>query len=418
MSAFQARPAYAVAKYSGLMSMSNKARPKIIVLGSMCRLPVAGVVFQILHYMLGLERLGFEAYYVEWHGNWIEDPVTPSSDPAAPRMVIGNVMQAYGFQERWICRADQVAPGFTYGGMSHEQLLKLYKEAEAIFNVTGAHFIEDEQLHCPRRVYIESDPGIPQIRLENGDPKMWSLVNRHTHHFTFGLNINGADCLLPAQHLSYRKTRQPIVLSLWDNDIDLTCKTFTTIARWKKHKEKTIDFKGDCYRWNKDSEFESFLDLPKRSNQSLQLALSQISDEEKKRLEEHGWMVVDALSISSFENPYRSYIFGSCGEFTIAKDQYVRLNTGWFSDRSACYLAAARPVITQDTGFGHDLPSGKGLFAFRTIEDILVAFDAINSNYRSQCEAAREIAHEYFGSDKVLIDILESIDLDYQREKD
>lgn len=393
--------------------MSKNVRPKIIVLGSMCRLPVAGVVLQILHYMLGFESLGFETYYVEWHGNWVEDPLLPSNDLDQPRMVISDVLRAYGFADRWICRGDQVAPGHTFGGMSLDQLFKLYKEAEAIINVTGAHLMEDGHLQCPRRVYLESDPGIPQIKLKDGDPKMWALVNGHTHHFTFGENILGADCLLPSKHLRYQPTRQPIVLDLWDKRTVSIARTFTTVARWRKPKEKKIVFGSECYRWNKDVEFEKFLDLPKISKQSLELALSEVSLEEKQRLEAYGWKVVDAVFLSSSVEGYQSYIQGSRGEFTIAKDQYVRLKTGWFSDRSACYLAAGRPVVTQDTGFSHVLPTGEGLFAFRTLEDILAAFDAINSNYRKHCEAAREIAREYFDANRVLVNLLELIDLDY-----
>jgi len=393
--------------------LSETAQPKIIVLGSMCRLPVAGVVFQVLHYMLGFERLGFQSFYVEWHGNWVKDPITPSDDLDQPCLIIGDVMRSFGFADRWICRGDQVAPGFTFGGMSYERLLSLYKEAEAIINVTGAHLIEEEQLQCPRRVYIESDPGIPQIKLNNNDPKMWALVNGHTHHFTFGENIHGADCLLPSKNLKYQSTRQPIVLDLWDKKNVPAGRDFTTVARWRKPKEKTIEFEGKRYRWNKDVEFEKFLDLPEISNQPIELALSEVSLEEKKRLEVHGWNIIDAIPLSSSLERYRSYIKNSRGEFTIAKDQYVRLMTGWFSDRSASYLAAGRPVVTQDTKFNHYLPTGYGLFAFQTMDDILYAFDAINSNYKKHCNAAREIAREYFDSNRVLSKLLESIGLEY-----
>ena len=393
--------------------MSEKAQPKIIVLGSMCRLPVAGVVFQILHYMLGFERLGFQSYYVEWHGNWVKDPINPSEDLNQPRLIIGDVMRTYGFADRWICRGDQVAPGYTFGGMSYEHLLSLYKEAEAIINVTGAHLMEEEQLPCPRRVYIESDPGIPQIKLNNGDPKMWDLVKDHTHHFTFGENMYGDDCLLPSKNLKYLPTRQPVVLDLWNKKNVSVGRSFTTVARWRKPKEKTIQFEGICYRWNKDVEFEKFLDIPRSSNESMELALSEISIEEKMNLEAYGWKVFDAIPLSSSLDLYQSYIQDSRGEFTIAKDQYVRLKTGWFSDRSACYLAAGRPVVTQDTGFGHHLPTGEGLFAFQTKEDILTALEKINSNYKKQCNAACEIAREYFDANKVLSKLLESIGLEY-----
>lgn len=390
----------------------KRLHKKVIVLGSMCRLPVAGVVLQILHYMLGFERLGFETYYVEWHGNWVEDPMNPSIDQSNQRLIIDDVMQSFGFGNRWICKGDQVAPGYTFGRMPYEHLLKLYKEAEAIINVCGAHIINEEQSWCPRRVYVESDPGIPQIKLDNGDEKMWNLVSGHTHHFTFGENIYGEGCLLPSGNLDYKTTRQPVVLDLWNtNNTTLTKGKFTTVARWRKPKEKTIEFNGENYRWNKDKEFERFIDLPKQSNQSFELALSEISSDEIKLLENYGWNVVDAIPLSSSLEQYQSYILNSLGEFTIAKDQYVRLKTGWFSDRSACYLAAGKPVITQDTGISPILPTGEGLFVFKTIDDVLAAFDKIKGNYKKHSNAAREIAQEYFDSDKVLKNILEQINL-------
>src|SRR5216117_1644701 len=124
----------------------------------------------------------------------------------------------------------------------------------------------------------------------------------------------------------------------------------------------------------------------------------------------HGWAVVDPLAVSADPWRYRDYLRGSRGEFTVAKDLNIRLRSGWFSDRSACYLAAGKPVITQDTAFGNVLPTGEGLFAFQTMDDIL-AFEAINTDYERHCRAARDIAHDYFDARKVLSDLLQSIGL-------
>jgi hypothetical protein len=137
------------------------------------------------------------------------------------------------------------------------------------------------------------------------------------------------------------------------------------------------------------------------------LALACGDGEAIQLLTSGGWRVIDALSLSKDIGPYRAYIAGSRGEFTVAKDQNVRLRSGWFSDRSACYLAAGKPVITQDTGFGNILPTGQGLFAFRTMEDVLGALDAIRVDYEHHSRLAREIASEYFAADKVLGSLLE-----------
>jgi hypothetical protein len=385
-------------------------RPKIVVLGSMCRRPVPGVVVQLLHYLLGCERLGFEAYYVEWHGNWVPDPYDAHTGPPEPRVFVGDLMRRYGFEERWICRADHLAPGTTLGGMAPEMLSKLYAEAEALVNVTGAHLMEGEQTQCPRRVYVETDPGIPQIRLAGNDPGMRALVDGHTHHFSFAQALGEPACRLPATDLDYRITRQPIVLDLWDAAPPAADSAYTTVSRWSK-RDKSIEFEGQVYRWSKSSEFLDFLDLPRRSGRPLELALSAIPAEDRSELERHGWRTLDALEVCASEEQYRDYVLGSRGEFTIAKDQYVRLRTGWFSDRSACYLAAGRPVITQDTGFATALPTGRGLFAFQTLDDVLEAFETLEADPVRHQRAALEIAREYFDSDTVLRDLLDQIGL-------
>ena len=392
--------------------MTIRPPHKVVVMGSMCRLPVAGVVYQILHYMVGLERLGFEPYYVEWHGNWFEDPTVAPGDAHGGRVVVADVMERFGFGRRWSCRADHVKPGHTFGALDGEALKRLYADAAAVLNVTGAHFMEEDMLACPRRVYVETDPGIPQIRVDRGDPSMKRLLDGHTHLFTFAQNFGNQGCDLPATELDYRTTRQPVVLDLWREDKGDSGRAFTTIARWRKPKEKAVEFRGDTYRWNKDGEFLRFVDLPRLSRQPFELALSEIRADECTRLEQSGWRVIDAIGLSSSLDAYRRYIGGSRGEFTIAKDQYVRLNSGWFSDRSACYLAAGRPVVTEDTAFGCALPTGEGLFAFRTLDDALGALEEVERDYRRHADAAREIAREFFDADRVLRELMQSVGLE------
>lgn len=382
------------------------AAPKVVVLGSMCRLPVAGVVYQILHYMIGLQRLGFDPYYVEWHGNWVEDPAPPAYPARSRRVIVADVMRRFGFGGRWACLADQLGPGQTFGALSRDAVRRLFAEAAALFNVTGAHFIDDDMRQCPRRLYVESDPGIPQIRTANNDPEMLRLLAGHTHFCTFAENIAGPDCRLPQVPVPYRTTRQPVVLDMWPSAVKRGA-AFTTVARWRKPKDKTIEFRGERYRWNKDLEFASFLDLPARSGRRFELALSDVGPEDRRVLEAASWDVLDAIALSASMDGYRDYIAGSAGEFTIAKDQYVRLRTGWFSDRSACYLAAGRPVITQDTGFGCALPTGEGLFDFQSGDEVLSALAAIEGDYARHARAARAIAEEYFDARKVLGELLD-----------
>ena len=202
---------------------------------------------------------------------------------------------------------------------------------------------------------------------------------------------------------------------------------FTTVANWRQS-GKDVEWQGETYTWSKHHEFLKFLDLPRRSGQPLELALAmkgEVKGEERLRVElsdedaesirlltSHGWQVIDALSLSRHLAPYHNYILGSRGEFTVAKDQNVRLRSGWFSDRSACYLAAGRPVITQNTAFGRYLPTGEGLFAFDRIDDVLAAFRAVDANYERQRRAARAIAEECFKAETVLAKLAEESGLD------
>jgi hypothetical protein len=167
-----------------------------------------------------------------------------------------------------------------------------------------------------------------------------------------------------------------------------------------------VELHGEVYRWSKHFEFMKFLDLPSRTTQTLELALAGCNDTDRQLLEQHGWRIRDASEVSADVDTYREYIASSRAEFTVAKDQNVRLRSGWFSDRSATYLAARRPVVTQDTGFGNVLPTGRGLFGFRTVEEAVAAVDAINSDYVQHSRAAGELARAYFDSDLVLTRLL------------
>jgi hypothetical protein len=307
---------------------------------------------------------------------------------------------------------DSIGGGRTFGDLPVNDLPRLYREAEAVINLTASHTLEGDQLCCQRRVYLETDPGTPQVRLSAGDARMWQLVQAHTHHFTFGENLYSPDCLLPRPDLQYMPTRQPVVLDLWQTPIAPQRNTFTTIAKWRRSKgEVVVCLNGETYRWSKDLEFARFVDLPQRTSQRLELALASVPPDDVSRLEQHGWHVADASVVSASLDGYRQYVHASRGEFTVAKDLNIRTRSGWFSDRSACYLAAGKPVINQDTGFDNILPTGEGLFSFRTMDDILAAFDAINTDYERHSRAALDIAREYFDASRVLGDLLERIGL-------
>jgi hypothetical protein len=383
----------------------NPVKGKVIISGILFWYPLAGVTYQFLHYLIGLRRLGYDPYYIEDSGRWVYDPRIHDLSPDATGNIetVVPVLEAHGFKDRWAFRGNY--PSGQCYGMSQEGMRRLYQEADAFLNVTGAQEMREEHLACRRRIYVESDPFPVQVGVALGNPATIAALAAHDTHFTFGENIGAPDCDVPVNRFHWLPTRQPVVIDLWDNPDGMRGVSYNTITTWR-NRDKNIDYRGETYYWTKDREFAAFLNLPRLRSVSFEIA-TRITAQVQTLLREHGWNYVDSLPISENIDRYRNYIQHSRGEFTVARDQYVRPRTGWFSDRSACYLAAGRPVITQETAFGKFLPTGKGLFGFRTMEDVLAAVDEIESDYEGNCRAAREIAAEYFAAEKVLGSLME-----------
>ena len=382
------------------MASERPARGRIIVFGILFWYPLAGVTYQFLHYLLALRRLGYDPYYIEDSGRWIYDPALNVLSPDANANVaaVAPILEAHGFANRWAFRG-RYPEGRSYG-MGDADIRELYRTADAFLNVTGAQEIRDEHLQCPRRIYVESDPFASQVNVANGDVAVIAALDAHDTHFTFGENIGQPDCTIPVGRYSWLPTRQPVVMDLWRRGAPLDDAPYTTITTWH-NTGKDVEYRGQRYYWTKDREFERFIDLPLRRRAAFELAVG-VDDAVRTRLEDHGWRLRRSIDLSASVEHYRGYIQSSRAEFTVARDQYVRPRTGWFSDRTACYLAAGRPVITEDTGFGKFIPTGRGLFGFTTMDDVLAAIDAIESDYSAHCRAAGEIADEYFAAERVV----------------
>jgi hypothetical protein len=313
-------------------------------------------------------------------------------------------MTLLGLPDRWAYRA--APPGSRLFGLGEAELAQVCRDADVLVNVTGAACLREEYLRVPVRIYLETDPVLSQIEAAQGRESMVAMLAAHTHHFTFGENIGTAECALPVDHVKFQHTRQPVVLDWWATDGEVGPQgRFTTISSWRQT-EKDVEWNGVNYRWSKHRQFLEFIDLPRRAPTPVELALACHEPEAVTLLRSHGWQVLDGLALSRDLHRYRDYIQSAAGEFTVAKEQYVQWRTGWFSDRSACYLAAGRPVITQDTGFDQILPTGLGLFAFTTMDDVLGAMDALARDYPGHARAARKIAGEYFQAERVLDDLL------------
>src|SRR5215831_7730759 len=331
--------------------MSRQHQARVVVLGMMGRTPFAGVAWQVLQYLEGLRRLGHDVYYVEDTETWPYDAEqnTVTDDCGYTLRYIARLMTWWGEPDRWAYRSG--VDGQTFG-LSQTQVSDVLGSADALINLTGATVLREEHCRVPIRIYLETDPVLPQVEVAQGRQFTIELLRAHTHHFTFGENLGAADCGVPLGPFEYQPTRQPIILDWWPDPEPTTGSAFTTVANWRQS-SKDLEWNGEKYSWSKHHEFLKFIDLPKRTNVPIELALACEDAAALRLLAAHSWRIVDAIPLSRDILPYRDYILGSRGEFTVAKDQNIRLRSGWFSDRSACYLSAGKPVVTQDTAFGN-----------------------------------------------------------------
>ncbi len=383
--------------------------PRIVVMGMMTKIPVAGVVWQTLHYLRGLERLGCDVVYVESHARTPSMFMNHESDDGSGRAAafLDDCARRFGF--RWAFRA--LHDDGAIHGMSENELTAVLNNADAVVNLHGGTDPELVPEAVGRLVYLETDPVQLQIELHDGVVATREFLDAHEVFFTFGECWGRPGCGLPrSDRYTFWPTRQPVVSEWWMPSASRPGAGFTTVANWRQPwRDVWVD--GERYGWSKEQEFSKFLELASLVDCSFELALSGAEPEDCDALTAAGWGVRDGLAVSSNIDTYRDYISGSLGEFTSAKDQNVRLQSGWFSDRSATYLAAGRPVITQSTGFERVLPTGTGLLSFRTLDDARSAVESVVADPVTHEQAAREIAMEFFYSDRVLGPMLDRIGL-------
>jgi hypothetical protein len=384
-------------------------RKRIVVMGFMGSMPIAGVIWQHIHYVVGLQRLGCDVYYIEDSARLPYNPqtfeVNNEFDYAA--RVLDRLSQEFEFGNHWGFCARYL-PRTPTAGLPLKRIRQLYREADAILNICGAQELNDDLLASDRILYIESDPGVEQIKIDKRVRSTVDYLRRHHALFTFGENIGTKSFPVPTHGFKWLPTRQPVVTDLWKTDRSLPgAAAFTSVANWSTSGLKDITWRGKKYLWSKSREFLRFVSAPKKSGESFELATNIEDVKTQKRLLRNGWRLQCPLQMSVDYWRYRDYIRRSKGEFTVAKDQYVRLNTGWFSDRSACYLAAGRPVITQETGFTKIYGGKLGLLSFRSLDEIVDGVKIINANYAKHSRAARALACEFFEAEKVLESVLD-----------
>lgn len=383
---------------------------RICVLGTFANVPYAGMAWMHCQYLVGLARLGHDVSYIETTTAWPYHPLemTTTDDPSYAVSYLSRVLNSFGLGDRWAYRAAY-ANGNWYGPLAG-RAIDLLHSADAVLNITGSTTPEEIGVPC-RLVYIGTDPVLQELKIAGGDEVLRARVASHMAHFSYGENIGSSMCPVPPLPFETQPMRQPIVLDFWGGGTPSN-RSFTTVTNWEVQ-GYDVEFQGERYTWSKHHAYLRLIDLPLRTEARLELAmgLSGVSLEVRELLRRNGWLTVDAYQMSLDPWPYRDYIRNSAAEFSLAKDMVTRTKCGWFSERSACYLAAGRPVITQDTGFGRSLPVGKGLFAVNTIDDILAAIDSVQSHYEEHSRSARAIAEEYFRAETVLDKVLDQVGL-------
>ena len=386
-------------------------RLRLVVLGMMGRAPFGGQTWLYLGWLRALASLGHEVYYLEDDAVWPYDPEANAVGDDCRYAVrhIARSMEAIGMADRWAFRlADREGACW---GMSEQAISELYRSCDALLNIVGATDLREDQLLAPLRIYVETDPVTAELRLASGDEHTAVAFGNHHVLATYGENYGAPDCAVPLNGLEYVFTRQPVDLELWPMSYTPQARHFTTIGNYRQD-GADVEWQGSVYRWSKHHEWERFIDLPVKSGGEFEIAIQRSEPEDRRRLTAAGWRLTAALgmSLDAF-GAYRRYISDSRGEFTVAKDQNVRLRSGWFSERAVCYLACGKPVVTQDTGFSNLLPTGAGLFAVADVEEAADAVEQINADYRHHCEAARAIAREYFEAGGVAARLLSATGL-------
>lgn len=397
----------------------STTRLRIVVTGLIAQHPrLGGVAWDYVQYPAGLAQLGHDVYYLEDSGEWAyrldggDDPESwIARDPSDNVRHLAAVMEAAGLRDRWMYR---FAVDGSWYGLPERRREEVLASADILINVSGTLEHPERYRRGPRLAYIDSDPVFTQAKLM-ADPSgaFAGRVDAHDAFFSFGARIGEGAFATPHD---WRPTLQPLVLSEW-SPAPVARPDLTTIMSWTSY--KPLESQG-LVLGQKDVELRRLVDLPRRSPLPLEIALGSLhhasweSDGDERSgpggaalapaeiLRTAGWRVVDALAACATPESYRAYIRSSGGELSVAKSGYVVGRSGWFSCRSACYLACGRPVIVQDTGFAPRPPAGLGVLAFDSPEGAVAAIEEVAAHPARHARAAREIATEYFDAGRVL----------------
>jgi hypothetical protein len=392
--------------------MVTVVRPKyrIVLASYLVRYPIGGQFWHVGHYLIGLRALGHDVWFYE-DTDYYDLAYEPIRNELGYNyeygvQAVGEFLATIGFSDRWLFVENKSGKEHGPGAGRADQLMR---EADLFVNLAGINPISPERRNGRPSIYIDIDPAFTQLKIDAGDEALKRMLNEHTWHFTYGENIGTSRSPVPTCDFDWHPTRQPVVLDVWATPDTPPGGSYTTVGTWNSV-GREVTYRGERLHWNKRREWLQYLNLPALTGASFEIAMDVWkTPEDYERLTRDGWKIVEPLTVSRDPDHYRDYLKSSRGEFTVAKDMNVRLRSGWFSDRAACYLAAGRPVITQDTGFGDVLPLGLGLHAFKTIAEAAEAVQMIERDYDRASAHASEVAREYFAAERVLGSMLSVI---------
>lgn len=389
---------------------------RILVSGLIGQYAFGGVTWDYIQYVLGFRALGHDVWYLEDSGAWAYDPVKqePSADCSGNVSYLERIMREFDMGDRWIYRNE--ADGKYYGVQEDRLAEKTIAEADVLVNVSGACWLRPVTARIKAKLFLDGDPMFTQIKLTREltreKQEYLDRVRAHEQHFTFGLNVGKPGCKIPQIGLRWRPTVQPIALDWWDRPLmaPSACHSangaWTTVMGWSSYEPE--EFEGEAYG-QKDVEFLPFAELPSRTGEKFVVAIGPGRGTTRpiKYLESLGWQILEPYVHLPDYASYHDFVLNSKAEWSIAKNGYVKSHSGWFSCRSACYLAAGKPVVVQDTGWSEHLPSGAGALRFSTLSEAAEAIEKVARDYPQHCAAARAYAREHFDAAKVCAELLE-----------
>lgn len=383
---------------------------RIVLAGIIGRYPWGGVTWCSLMYLLGLARLGHDVWYLEdtCECNYDPEANAVATDPAYALRYLERSLKPFGFGQRW-CYVDYQG---GHHGIEENAWKAICRSADILLVLSGGVWIwRDNYRSIPVKAFIDSDPGFTQLAIEQAvkdaerdSAKRWYCDFFHSYDrlFSFGGCIGQTDCTIPTSGLVWLPTTQPICLDLWKPSSLPPRGVWTTVMTWVIESFKDVG-------GNKDQEFLKVLDLPSALGETPKVEFELAVNGPRSFLGGHGWTCLDAFTVSSDLWRYHSYLTSSRAEFSVAKHTYVRTRSGWMSDRTACYLAAGRPAVVQETGLSSWIPTGEGLLTWTTKEEAVDAVRSVELDYQRHSQKAANLAAEYLSSNYVLKTLLERL---------